>query len=223
MAGPRRRHRRVQTLRSLILVHGAGSGPWVFDGWTAAFPGVELEAIDLHAGLEVGEAAMSNYAAVVARAADLVPRPVGLCGWSMGGLVAMLAARQARAERLVILEPSPPGESQGFDPTVPLETGTFDPEEAYGAFPVGMRARPESRLARSERKRGVSVPSLPCPSLVVSGDEFAEARGTAVAGVYSSEVLIVPGLDHWSLVRDPATAAAAARWLGGEKPSTHTQ
>ena len=97
MAGPRRRHRRVQTLRSLILVHGAGSGPWVFDGWTAAFPGVELEAIDLHAGLEVGEAAMSNYAAVVARAADLVPRPVGLCGWSMGGLVAMLAARQARA------------------------------------------------------------------------------------------------------------------------------
>jgi pimeloyl-ACP methyl ester carboxylesterase len=195
----------------------------VFDGWAAAFPGVELEAVDLHAGLDVGEAAMSNYAAVAARAADLVPRPVALCGWSMGGLVAMLAARQAGAERLVLLEPSPPGESQGFDDTVPLETGTFDPEEVYGAFPAGMRARRESRLARSERKRGVSVPFLPCPAVVVSGDEFGKARGSAVAGVYSIEELKMPGLDHWSLARDPATAAAVSRWLGGETPSPHTQ
>jgi pimeloyl-ACP methyl ester carboxylesterase len=166
---------------------------------------------------------MSNYAAAVARAADLVPGPIVLCGWSMGGLAAMLAARQAGAERLVLLEPSPPGESQGFDETIPLESGTFDPEEAYGAFPAGMRARPDSRLARSERKRGISVPALPCPALVVSGDEFDEARGSAVAGIYSSEELNMPGLDHWNLVRDPATAAAVSTWLCGENPSTHAQ
>lgn len=195
----------------------------MFDGWDAAFPDLELEAVDLHAGLNVAEAAMANYASVVVRAADLLPGPVALCGWSMGGLVAMLAARQAGAVRLVLLEPSPPGESQGFDETLPLERGTFDPEEAYGAFPAGMRARPESRLARSERKRGISVPALPCPALVVSGDEFAEARGTAVAGVYSSEELNMTGLDHWSLVRDPATAAAVSRWLGGENPGTRAQ
>ena len=166
---------------------------------------------------------MSNYAAVVVRAANLLPGPVALCGWSMGGLVAMLAARQARADRLVLLEPSPPGESQGFDKTIPLESGTFDPEEAYGPFPAGMRARPESRLARSERKRGISMPELPCPALVVFGDEFTQARGTAVAGVYSCEELLMPGLDHWNLVRDPATAEAVSRWLGGENPSSHTQ
>jgi pimeloyl-ACP methyl ester carboxylesterase len=210
-------------MRSAVLVHGAGSGPWVFDGWERAFPGLELHAVDLHAGLNVAEAAMSNYAAAVVRAADLLPRPVALCGWSMGGLVAMLAARQADAGRLVLLEPSPPAEAQGFHPDVPVEPGTFDPEAVYGPFPAGMRARAESRLARAERKRGLSVPSLPCPALVVHGDEYEKARGTAVAGVYSCEELSVPGVDHWELVRDPRTPAAVARWLAGKQRNADTQ
>jgi hypothetical protein len=67
------------------------------------------------------------------------------------------------------------------------------------------------------------VPALPCPALVVSGDEFDGVRGSAVAGVYSSEELNMPGLDHWNLVRNPATAAAVSRWLGGGNPSPHTQ
>jgi pimeloyl-ACP methyl ester carboxylesterase len=199
--------------RSLILVHGAGSGPWIFDGWNGAFPEFELAAVDLHAGLQVGEAAMSNYAAVVARAAEWLPRPVALCGWSMGGLAAAIAARQAEALRLVLIEPSPPRETQGADPAVPLETGTYDPEEAYGRFPRGIRARPESRLARSERKRGVSVPSLACPALMVYGDEFAADRGRAIARFYGAEELALPGLDHWGLVLDERARRSIASWL----------
>ena len=34
----------------LILVHGATSGPWVFDHWPAAFPGYDVRAPDLQAG-----------------------------------------------------------------------------------------------------------------------------------------------------------------------------
>jgi pimeloyl-ACP methyl ester carboxylesterase len=177
---------------------------------------LEVEAVDLHAGLNLAEAAMSNYAAAVARAADPLPRPLAVCGWSMGGLAAMLAARQAGAERLALLEPSPPVELQGFDPTVPVEVGTFDPEQVYGPFPPGLRARPESRLARSERKRGVSVPALPCPTLVVYGDEFADERGRDVARFYGSRELQLPGVDHWGLVRDEGAAAAVASWVAGE-------
>jgi Alpha/beta hydrolase family len=189
-------------LRSLLLAHGAGSGPWVFDGWADVFPDVEVEAVDLMAGLNVAEASMSNYAAVIVRAAEWLPRPRALCGWSSGGLAAMMAARQAEADLLILLEASAPGEVQGFDESVALRSGTFDPEETYGAFPPGMRARPESLLARAERKRGVSVPELPCPALVVYGDEFQQERGRALAAYYGAEELALSGLDHWDLVLD---------------------
>ena len=205
MARPRQPDGPVPALRrvaGLLLAHGAGSGPWVFDGWAAAFPDVEVEAVDLMAGLNVAEASMSNYAAVIVRATDWLPRPVALCGWSSGGLAAMMAARQAEADFLILLESSPPGEVQGFDESVELRAGTFDPEETYGAFPPGMRARPESLLARAERKRGVSVPELPCPALVVYGDDFPEERGRALAARYGAKELAFPGLDHWDLVLD---------------------
>src|ERR687883_1743125 len=107
-------------LKSLLLAHGAGSGPWVFDGWPAAFPELETEAVDLMAGLNVAEASMSNYAAVIVRAAEWLPRPLGLCGWSSGGLAATMAARQSEADLLILLESSPPGEVQGCDESVPL-------------------------------------------------------------------------------------------------------
>ena len=198
---------------SLLLAHGAGSGPWVFESWAASFPDAEVEAIDLMAGLNVAEASMSNYAAVIARAAEWLPRPLALCGWSSGGLAAMMAARPAEADLLVLLETSPTGEVQGFDESVPLEPGTFEPEETYGAFPPGMRARPESSYARAERRRGISIPSLPCPALVVYGDAFPDDRGRALAAHYGAEELHLRGLDHWDLVRDERVRAALAGYL----------
>ena len=177
------------------------------------FPELEVEAVDLHAGLNVAEAAMSNYAAVIARAADWLPRPLVLCGWSSGGLAAMMAARQAEADLLVLLETSPPGEVQGFDDSVTPEPGTFDPEATYGEFPPGMRARPETLLARGERKRGVPVPELPCPALVVYGDEFPEDRGRELAAYYGAEELSFPGVDHWGLVRDGRVRDELAGYL----------
>jgi pimeloyl-ACP methyl ester carboxylesterase len=159
----------------------------------------------------VAEASMSNYAAVAVRAAEWLPAPRAL-GWSMGGLVAVMAASRAEAAALVLLEPSPPAEVQGVDETVSPEPGTFDPEATYGPFPPGIRARPESALARAERKRGISVPSLPCPALVVTGEEFAEERGR-VAEAYGAEQLHLPGLDHWRLVLEPRAREAVRAYL----------
>jgi pimeloyl-ACP methyl ester carboxylesterase len=196
-----------------VLAHGAGSGPWIFAGWKESIPGVEVVAVDLQAGLEVARASMDDYARRVVETADRLPRPVVLCGWSMGGLAVLMAVARVRPRGVVLIEPSPPAEAQGLDEAVEPAPGVFDPEEVYGAFPPGVRARPESLLARGERKRGIGVPELPCPSLVVYGDEFRDDRGRAVAAVYGSAELDLPGLDHWALVTDPRVRAAVARFV----------
>jgi pimeloyl-ACP methyl ester carboxylesterase len=200
-------------IRAVVLVHGAGSGPWVFDGWAEALDGVDVCAVDLQAGLAVEHAAMSNYRAVVTSTAGLLARPLALCGWSMGGLVAMTAAEAAGAVRLALLEPSPPAEVQGRHAAEPLAEGVFDPEAVYGRFPAGIRARAESALARAERRRGLSVPALACPALVVHGEEFPEERGRRVGERYGAEVVHVPGASHWDLVLDPAVRALVGAWL----------
>jgi pimeloyl-ACP methyl ester carboxylesterase len=204
----------MRSLRSLLLVHGAGSGPWVFDGWRESFPSAGVVAVDLHAGLDVSRATMADYAAAVVAAAAGSERPLGLCGWSMGGLVTLQAAEQVPPHVVVLLEPSPPREAQGCDERVEPFDGLFDPERVYGPFPAGVRARMESTRARMERKRGISVPSLPCPSIVVYGDGFADERGPSIAALYGSRELYLPGLDHWGLVRDERVREQLAFILG---------
>lgn len=201
------------SLASLVLVHGAANGPSVFDGWPGLFTRLDVSVVDLQEGLDVAHASMADYADAVVSSAGRLPAPVALCGWSMGGLVAMLAAVRARPAFLVLLEPSPPGEVQGFHPEVQVRTGTFDGADAYGPFPPGITARPESLLARAERKQGITVTSLPCPTLVVYGDDFPEERGRAIARLYRSEELYFPKRSHWDLVLDLEVARAIARHL----------
>lgn len=199
---------------ALLLVHGAGSGPWVFADWTEDFSGLEVAAVDLQAGLDVANASHGDYADRIVDDARALPQPVCLCGWSMGGLAVLQAAERLQPHSVVLLETSPPAEVQGTDETIEPEQGTFDPEDVYGRFPPGMPPRPESSLARGERKRGISVPRLPCPSLVVSGSAFREDRGTRVALLYGSDELRFPDLDHWGLVRDRRVRDAIREWLG---------
>jgi ATP adenylyltransferase len=204
--------------RSLLLVHGGGSGPWVFDEWPESFPSISVRAVDLHEGLDVATASHADYTTKVADAAEALPAPVSLCGWSMGGLVVLQAAERVRPHSVILLEPSPPAEVQGHNPDTELGQGTFDPGAVYGQFPPGIHARPESARARAERKRGISVPSLPCASLVVYGDAFREARGKAIARLYGSDELDFPGLDHWDLVSDVRVRAKIAEWLTSDAP-----
>lgn len=81
-----------QPPKSLVLVHGAGSGPWVYSGWAASSPQLQVVAVDLQDGLDPGAATHEDYARAVVDACSTVPSPFVLCGWSMGGLVAMQAA-----------------------------------------------------------------------------------------------------------------------------------
>jgi pimeloyl-ACP methyl ester carboxylesterase len=186
----------------------------VFDGWgdrlLGLLPGVTVSAVDLQRGLRPETATMSLYAGTIVAEAGRLPFPLVLVGWSMGGLAAMMAAGHLRPAYLVLLEPSPPSEIQGAHPEVQPQPGTYDPGDAYGHFPAGIPSRPESSPARDERKRGVSVPALPGPTLAVFGDEFPEDRGRAIVRRYGADELYLPGLSHWDLVLDPRVPGAVA-------------
>ena len=152
---------------------------------------------------------MLNYEAAVACAAGLLGAPLTLVGWSMGGLASMMAVHRVAVDALVLLEATPTAQV-GTDVAklAPLEPGTFDPEPVYGPFPPDMPVRRESSLARAERERGVSVPSLPRRTLVVAGRDFPELRGTRLAAYYDADLLEFPDAGHWDLVRDPAIREA---------------
>ena len=137
----------------------------------------------------------------------------------MGGLVVLQAAQQVHAHSVILLEPSAPAEIQGYNPDVPLTDGAFDPEAEYGAFPDGIPARPESLHARAERKRGISIKSLSCPSLVIADSDFPDERGRLVADLYGSALIEFPDLGHFDLVLRAAPRQAVADFLGTPTPS----
>lgn len=199
-------------VQRLVLVHGATSGPWVFDHWPGAFPDFDVRVPNLHAGLDVARARMTDY---VDRVLDAIAdRPAVVCGWSMGGLVGLMAAQQSPLTALVVLEPSLPLELSGGRRLRELRSGTYEAESAYGPLPPGTRSRPESLRALDERRRGISVPSVDCPVLVVAG-RTGRSAGRQVARHYDGDLLEYPDLGHSDLVAAPRVMVGIASWLTG--------
>ncbi len=217
--------------KRVVLVHGATSGPWVFEGWAELWPNDDVRVPDLQEGLDVANATMSDYADRVVAAAGDQPvgdQPVGgpattdqplvLCGWSLGGLVAMMAALRCKPAALVLIEPSVSKEIDGGNPDWPLESGTYESESTYGPSVPGMRHRPESLLARGERKRGISIPGFDCPVLVIAGPDYGDTRGAPVANYYRAKLLEFPTLSHFQLVVHPWVREAVAEWVNTVVP-----
>ncbi|HYG28482.1 MAG TPA: alpha/beta hydrolase [Caulobacteraceae bacterium] len=98
---------------SVVMVHGAFCGGWVFDDFRKPFEqaGYEVLTPDLigHArGGRVAGLSMADYARQVADLCASLPQPPVLIGHSMGGLVAQLAAARTKVSALVLLAPSGP-------------------------------------------------------------------------------------------------------------------
>ena len=227
----------------LVLVHGAANSArvWTFwrreleaRGWTVHTP--DLRGHGEHATVDLSTTRMADYAAdVVALARDLARPPV-LVGWSMGGLVAMMAAAATRAVACVGLAPSTPRAAR--DPAVPLRVGTFD-AETYGitnddpamqpSMPdLDLEERrialaslsPESLLARDERQAGIVIESLPCPLLIVTGTADSSWPRERYADLaLPASYLGAEGASHWGLVLSRRALRTLARdvvgWLDG--------
>src|SRR3954470_784265 len=176
-------------LPPVVLIHGAANSAAVWRFWAPllADAGWSTYAIDLRGhgaspAVSLAATSMHDYLEDVRRTiGQLRDRPV-VIGWSMGGLVALMAAAEGLAAACVGLAPSTP--VQAADTSVPLRDGEFGPEE-YGITsrdPERQDAMPdldreerlvalgslgqESRYARDERQRGIVVERLPCPLLI---------------------------------------------------------
>ena len=184
----------------------------------------------------VDGASMSDYAADVTAVAEQLPETPVVLGWSMGGLVAIMAASSGRARACVGLAPSTPALER--DASVEIRRGGFGPEE-YGitsedpadqpAMPdldldieermiALASAAPESRTARDDRKAGIVVTSLPCPLLVVTGSQDEAWPRSAYAGMrLPADYLELSGASHWGLVLNrrllPELSSGVMDWL----------
>jgi pimeloyl-ACP methyl ester carboxylesterase len=208
----------------IILVHGAANSALVWTYWQQALAeaGWASYAIDLRGhgtseAFDLSRTSMRHYAADVVALARQLERPPIILGWSMGGLVGMMACEEAAAVACVGLAPSTPART--VDPAAWLRVGVFTAEE-YGIIsddPDEQPAMPdldreerrmalaslgsESRFARDERQRGIVIEALPCPLLIVTGTDDQQwprerYNNLQLPAAYAT----IEGVSHWGLV-----------------------
>ena len=230
-----------EALSPLILVHGAANSARVWTFWQneLAHRGWPSHALDLgghghSVAADVGVMRMADYADDVVTLARTLRQPPILLGWSMGGLVAMMAAPACGARACVGLAPSTPARRR--DTSVPLRSGIFGAEE-YGiadrdpdrqpAMPDLDRAErvialeslgPESRLARDERQAGIVLEGIACPLLIVTGTADTQwPRRRYDNFQFPADHVSIEGASHWGLVLNrrvlPGIVSSVIGWL----------
>ena len=229
----------------IVLVHGAANSAAVWTYWQQplAREGWASYTIDLRghgasSPLDLSTTSMHEYTADVLRLVQQLRKPPILIGWSMGGLVAMMAAMITGAGGVtacVGLAPSMP--ARAIDTSLPLRSGVFTAEE-YGitshdpddqpAMPDLDREErqvalaslsPESRFARDERQRGIRIESLPVPLLIVTGTADHQWPRERYRDLWlPADHLTIEGASHWGLVLSRRalrhTVPVVLGWLG---------
>jgi pimeloyl-ACP methyl ester carboxylesterase len=225
----------------VVLIHGAANSAavWAFwaprlaaEGWPAY--ALNLRGHGASAPIDLALTGMADYLDDVRRVVEQLRRRPAIVGWSMGGLVALMAGAAGLAEAVVGLAPSRP--ARALDPAVALREGEFGPEE-YGITsrdPDDQPAMPdldreeravalgslgkESRYARDDRQRGIVVEQLPCPLLVVTGTLDRQWPRERYADLHlPADHLVAEGASHWGLVLNRRAldqlVPAILRWL----------
>jgi pimeloyl-ACP methyl ester carboxylesterase len=141
------------TYPSLLLVHGAANGAWVWDAWRAALRplGWEVNVLDLRGHgrslpADMNEVTMEVYVNDLESVCGQIAAAQGkhpiVGGWSMGGLVAMMYAAKAEVPALLLFAPSPPLEVQGKATLQELRATPLTPygPELYGVHPGDIEA-----------------------------------------------------------------------------------
>lgn len=143
---------------SLLLIHGAASGAWIWNTWRRHLNGLgwQVNVLDLRGHgrsmpTDLPSVTLEDYVSDLASVTTQIEQEYGahpvLMGWSMGGMVAMMyAMAHEECSGLVLIEPSPPLESGGKAPieTVRRFAGPIVHPEQLGIFPDDPRKSREA-------------------------------------------------------------------------------
>jgi uncharacterized protein len=192
----------------LVIVHGAGSRKenHADMALAAAAAGLATVRIDLRGHGETGGRLDGRAIEDVAAATALLPPglPVALRGSSMGGYLALAAARAAGAAAVVAICPAP---------AQLLSDGLRDGELEFDADVAAL----EALLAAHPLEAAVAALDVPVLIQHAEGDERVPVAGShSLAGSFrhpASRLDVVRGGDHRSVQHDPAAQARALAWL----------
>jgi pimeloyl-ACP methyl ester carboxylesterase len=215
-------------LPSLLCVHGAASGAWVWDSWRKHLGalGWQVNVIDLRGHgrslpVDLSEVTMEDYLSDLESVTPQIAAATGahpvLFGWSMGGLVALMyAAKHEETPALVVFSPSAPLEVAGkasIEELRKMPSGTFGPE-FLGIYPDDVEKSREMLTDLTEEE----VKSLLANSRGQEESGFAmreRSRGISIApGAIQCPVLVVYGEDEIDSMREQARQLSV--YLAGE-------
>ncbi|HEY8172425.1 MAG TPA: alpha/beta hydrolase [Dehalococcoidia bacterium] len=221
----------------VVLIHGAANSAIVWTFWQRelATRGYASYAVDLRGhgaspAIDLSHTSMHDYADDVRALLGQLSARAVVMGWSMGGLVAILACARPTRDRprdisgarhapiaCVGLAPSTP--SKSVNAAIKRRTGEFDATE-YGITSDDPDAQPampdldrqeriialaslntESRYARDERAGGIVIDALPCPLLIATGaDDTQWPRSRYDALHLDADYVSIDDASHWGLV-----------------------
>jgi pimeloyl-ACP methyl ester carboxylesterase len=235
--------------KEIIFIHMSWGGAWAFSFYMKFFArvGYNCYVLDLRghgeSGGTVEGATMQDYVDDVRTAVQgLGLRNPIVVGHSMGGLIALMYSARYGSSATVSLDGSPSLEAQKTS-----EEKTYP--AIYAPKDAGMPANPikammalsdiypwrlmkmkrklgvESGVARSQRKRGISVPKekLTSPLLFIGAEKGASLpfgigieKARAQAGYYGASVVEIKGATHPGLLIGrhwKECAQAILKWL----------
>lgn len=219
--------------RAVVCVHGAGGGGWEWAIWARAFAvsGRAVLAADLmpvRSGLAATQ--LADYRAQVVAWCSASGQGVDLVGASLGGLLALSAAREVRARSLVLVNPMPPSGLPSASPSPAVirwrsgaslqGTRRAMPDADHAACAHAFRRwRDESGAAVDEARAGLVVDPPDCPVLVIASEHDLDVpaeSSRALAAMLGADFECIAGASHvgpllgYSAAR---TAARVADWL----------
>jgi pimeloyl-ACP methyl ester carboxylesterase len=192
----------------LVILHGAGSRKENHADMAraAAAAGLATVRYDMRGHGETGGVLDARAIDDVAAAAALLPPglPIALRGSSMGGYLALVAARAAGAAAVVAICPAP---------APLLARGLRIGELEVAADTAGL----ETLLAANQLEDTVADLTVPILIQHAEGDERVPVAGSRALAARlrhrASRVDVLPGGDHRSVQHDGAAQAAALDWL----------